>query len=836
MAFTLNLTDGTTTLNLLGSTYKARAASLDFGNPNRLQVESANIFSSRWDLVAHQFTKRRIQMRLRIEASTIGDLSAAQHDINNALRQARNHTIHGTGSRWDLTWNPGGTSEDIKFRIQSGELRVPPADLVAVSALQASNPYIANAILTLETDPFGEGAEETIENYCPDPSFEVDGTDLADWTQTIGSGHTATTTRVTTQKLYGNASLKIAITGSGAGVVDTSRHASTPNGSAAATEVWSFSVWYHVVDNASAVRAIISWRNSSDTELSAITLVSSGSTTTTWTQAKSEGQTAPSNTDHIRITLAGRTSGSGQNLEAYFDGVMIVKAATIPTTWVSGRAVHNHFDDDGQVHVNYIDIHPNGGDWPAAAQVKFSENENHTAVWTGSRHGDRQYDDDIWHEGEGFAGTSYYSVSAGSQSDGNIGRHIASPVVDAASGSANSGTSTTHTLVHTVANNTNRLLVVGVSSADRHATGVTYAGDALTKVSSSDVNGGDRYVSLWYRVAPDVGVDQDIVATFASSSRIIVGAVSFIHVNQSSPVGTVATAVNAGSVTSTTVDVTTVANEWVFDAMSLLSSATVGSGQTQRWNVNQDSSGNYGAGSTEQATGTTTTMSWTFSSSRYAFAAVPIKGLGSGATETGLGTAASPDVVTKALATPPKGTYRVLARMLVDSVGGQYNVAMGYSYGGVTEDPSVAAHYTAVTETSYTWHDIGSLVIPPSQLPENATIGTFTLRLCFYRTSLASTLDIDALMLLPVDVSSNYVAKPAATDVVVLDSISHPPSLALWNTSDVFQSRPQQEGSAPFIDPDGTRLYFVSDNGSGAPITHGAKTSVVLRRRYLMVG
>ena len=91
-------------------------------------------------------------------------------------------------------------------------------------------------------------------------------------------------------------------------------------------------------------------------------------------------------------------------------------------------------------------------------------------------------------------------------------------------------------------------------------------------------------------------------------------------------------------------------------------------------------------------------------------------------------------------------------------------------------------------------------------------------------------------MLMPTDGGMNYVSKTSAQDVVVLDSISPQPSLSLWNTSDVFQSRPQQEGSPPYVDPDGTRIYFLVDDGATATITHGGQVTVTIRPRYLVVG
>jgi len=224
----------------------------------------------------------------------------------------------------------------------------------------------------------------------------------------------------------------------------------------------------------------------------------------------------------------------------------------------------------------------------------------------------------------------------------------------------------------------------------------------------------------------------------------------------------------------------------------------------------------------------TTTMAWTVSSGPWAIIGVAVKPTY---------TAAVPKVFTKSVTTPPVGAYRVLARILGNT--GDYGVAMGYAYGGVTQDPTVSTQYAAIAAATTVWHilDIGSIIIPPATLPNGATIGTLTLRLCAYRTigAVAYNLDVDWVMLLPVDYGSSYAAKTSGTDVVVTDTISRAPTLALWNTSDVFQSRPQQEGTPPDIDPDGSRLYLACDDGVDATITDGYNVAVRIVPQFVMV-
>jgi hypothetical protein len=381
------------------------------------------------------------------------------------------------------------------------------------------------------------------------------------------------------------------------------------------------------------------------------------------------------------------------------------------------------------------------------------------------------------------------------------------------------------------------LLVVGVAwvggGTAYTVSGVAYNSVALTKLGGV-TNGNDR-TDIWYLKAPATG-NNDVVVTMSGTGITFVSiiATSYYGVDQTTPLGAMQS--STGTDSNPTQAVVSVNRDLVVDSVvvngdSSSQGVTVGASQTDR--SPQTSGTDDGRASTERATGTSTTMSWTVSVSStwtWAQAGVAIKG--------DAGTAAAPVVVTKAVAAPPLGIYRVLARCRVSA--NTWGFAMGYAYGGVTEDPSVAADYTTVTYDSspvFVWADIGSLVLPPAQTPDGATVGTLTLRLALYRTTGTGSddVDVDSIMLLPVDFGSAYVSKASATDVVVVDSISRNPHIALWNTSDVFQSRPQQEGTPPVIDPDGARIYMVSDDGD-ADIADGWSVSVRIVPQYMVMG
>ena len=126
---------------------------------------------------------------------------------------------------------------------------------------------------------------------------------------------------------------------------------------------------------------------------------------------------------------------------------------------------------------------------------------------------------------------------------------------------------------------------------------------------------------------------------------------------------------------------------------------------------------------------------------------------------------------------------------------------MGFAYGGITNDPSVAADYSSIGTGTTIWHwlDIGTLIVPPQILPDGATLGTLTLRLAFYRSSGTGDdgFQCDSVMLLPVDFGSAYTSKTSSADRVVLDGIS-PAHRSRYGTHQMSSNRaPSRRGRRP---------------------------------------
>jgi len=204
--------------------------------------------------------------------------------------------------------------------------------------------------------------------------------------------------------------------------------------------------------------------------------------------------------------------------------------------------------------------------------------------------------------------------------------------------SVSTGTATatnSKTLAHTTPAGQYRCLIVAVSASNNSSatslpSGITYGGNAMTAVGSAvlerTVGALNVGVALYYYVAPAVGAANVVVSFANNQDYIVVGAMSFQWVDQTTP--TANGAGQNGSATSSSNTVTSVADQIAVDVINVYGNETlvVGANQTERWNTIVGAA-MAGAGSTETATGTTTAMSWSWTGTvGYAHAACTLQG------------------------------------------------------------------------------------------------------------------------------------------------------------------------------------------------------------------
>ena len=220
----------------------------------------------------------------------------------------------------------------------------------------------------------------------------------------------------------------------------------------------------------------------------------------------------------------------------------------------------------------------------------------------------------------------------------NLIRDDTNPTFDATSeGEDTSGT--TITVSHTTADQSNRVLIVGVMSTNVTSeaagvpTGVTYDSVPMTKLDSSAFTSTDKHVtSMWYLVAPSTGAN-DIVATFSTTmAEMALVSWTYYGVDQTTPLG--AQVIDQSTGTEPSVKVSGLAGDAAVSAINYEAdpgdTIAAGSDQTEDHDGITNELGSGGSHQTAATTLPTTALTWTISASvAYALIGVPIKGVSS---------------------------------------------------------------------------------------------------------------------------------------------------------------------------------------------------------------
>lgn len=189
-----------------------------------------------------------------------------------------------------------------------------------------------------------------------------------------------------------------------------------------------------------------------------------------------------------------------------------------------------------------------------------------------------------------------------------------------AEGASTSATSTA-TVAHTTANQPNRYLTVRIamppSVSLRTATGVAYAGIAMTLIQRQQLPTGNALIEFWGLVAPEIGTN-NVVVTFSSvmtsPDLARVQPITHFGIDQTTPLDVAVTS-NTGTGTGTSVSITPVtANAIVLDESlsNQSTSLTIGAGQTARGTGGfHTSSSCTGVSEKVVVSPSATTMSWT---------------------------------------------------------------------------------------------------------------------------------------------------------------------------------------------------------------------------------
>lgn len=186
---------------------------------------------------------------------------------------------------------------------------------------------------------------------------------------------------------------------------------------------------------------------------------------------------------------------------------------------------------------------------------------------------------------------------------------------------------------HTVGSGSNRFLVVSaaIKGDTERVTAITYAGQALTFVGTSVDPTKKARVEVWRLIAPSTGTNS-VSVIFNGSSSVVVAAISFANVDQTTPIA--ASQFATGNATLTASATLASATDQIFLAAIAADEAaktvTAGSGQTSRWNM-LNATNVIGAGSIRTGSASSTTMSYALGDNKGwvmgLFAIQPAKGV-----------------------------------------------------------------------------------------------------------------------------------------------------------------------------------------------------------------
>jgi hypothetical protein len=211
--------------------------------------------------------------------------------------------------------------------------------------------------------------------------------------------------------------------------------------------------------------------------------------------------------------------------------------------------------------------------------------------------------------------------------------HALAVAVDGAVSAVTTNTVSAVGIPHTTGTGTNRLMLVGVSwncgTTNRSISSVQFSyGSGPTVVSLDPVRTEQtgtqyRYAAIYSLLDPPVGETGTVTVTFSGSvsNGIIAGAANFAGVDQTTPLG-VSNGANASSAAPSVTLTGLNGDELVFDtvfqgASGSSQTLTVGPDQTELTGWNLWIGNARASASTEEAAGSSVTMSWTAASSSY---------------------------------------------------------------------------------------------------------------------------------------------------------------------------------------------------------------------------
>ncbi len=179
------------------------------------------------------------------------------------------------------------------------------------------------------------------------------------------------------------------------------------------------------------------------------------------------------------------------------------------------------------------------------------------------------------------------------------------------------------------------------------------------------------------------------------------------------------------------------------------------------------------------------------------------------------------------LSGPPRGLFRVLARVKVDwtdwtgIAASDVTFYKGYAFGGLASTPTVGVGgVSPAAQNAWQVLDLGELRVPPASVPDGYSLADFELRVFAAMENARSpgstpdTLDwyLDYVFLLPADEYVAIVNNVGATDRLLVDSMTPQGQGFSLDGSDRAQGVAECVGKPLKASKLGTRVYVLRDD------------------------
>ncbi len=153
MAYTLTLSDGTTSVDFISGNVQVMEGGLDIALPRAQSTYNESTFADGGRLTSSRYSNRLITINLKIDRDSLANLKTSIRQINTLLNNAEKRTISGYGAQVYLEYQWGTTAaQSTYFDVYRGDLNLPPNYL---STILNTHYAVLNATLTLECKPFG---------------------------------------------------------------------------------------------------------------------------------------------------------------------------------------------------------------------------------------------------------------------------------------------------------------------------------------------------------------------------------------------------------------------------------------------------------------------------------------------------------------------------------------------------------------------------------------------------------------------------------------------------------------------------------------------------------